>query len=699
MAKKLSEDQKRYNRLCSLENLTLAWDRINSAKNNISYKNFYRQQFLYYEYDLYENLERLSKKLINHSYEPSDGIKFYKPKQSGLQRPFTFLEIEDLIVYQAIANIVVLPLAKKRLPYEYKNLFSNIFNSDVDSNIFLFRDWKKCYEKFKQNISNNFTNGLIYTAHFDLAAYYDTIDHGSLLSELFRDTNSELGSLLKLCLKKWENNTTSEDRKICHGIPQGPLASSVFGELFLLSIDKYMIDSGYNYSRYVDDIVIQSETIEEVQKAIIALDIKCKEKGLIPQSSKLSIFKAENEEDAIGKNQSLTLEHKELILSDENEALKTFINAFREESFDSSIIRYLLKVYKKSDVLLKKVLEEFRNHYEFAEEFCIYIGECIPKNASLIHIFVASLMNNLPPYEGVEYETWVLLTKLNTYYYSNRFAEKAITRLKETKSGIVKYGIYCYLATLTDNRFIGFLSHEENKFILFLSINNMSKTIINRPDFIQLVNFYAERNSDVLSSLLSRHLYFQHLFDDISDMKYSEYLKRLPKTNTKKYETISYYLSKDYNIKELMNWDVFLAESFSHANELFYNAHLAGKRFKSTWINTMDSFNDIVIRQFIKNLAIWNPRQKCPKLVTADGNINEIGCILDLGTSLAKKYPILIKNMHEIHERRRTTPLSHAYDLKTQRFSSFLTKEEFKTYYSKQKIVFEEIIKICNLYM
>ena len=107
MKKRLSEDEKRYKKLYSIENLKLAWDRINASTNNLSYKNLYRTLFWYYENDLNTNIEILSKKLKNKSYIPSKSLKIYKPKESGLQRPFSLLDIEDLIVYQAIANIVI----------------------------------------------------------------------------------------------------------------------------------------------------------------------------------------------------------------------------------------------------------------------------------------------------------------------------------------------------------------------------------------------------------------------------------------------------------------------------------------------------------------------------------------------------------------------------------------------------------------
>lgn len=296
MKKRLTGIDKKYKKLISVENLKLAWDRINASTNNLSYKNYYRTLLWYYECDLDSNLNRLARRLENKSYNPSKALKIYKPKESGLQRPLTLLDIDDLIVYQAIANIIVPAFSKKRRKLENCFVFSNIFNDAAETNIFLFDNWKKGYKNYKQRISDNFLSGSKFTAHFDLAAYYDTIDQNSLLADIFKDTHNEIGMLLFNCLQEWNNKTESDSKKISHGILQGPLSSSIFGELFLFSIDTFLVNNNICYSRYVDDIVIQGKSKEEIQRAIILLDIKCKEKGLVPQSSKFSIYEASSAE-------------------------------------------------------------------------------------------------------------------------------------------------------------------------------------------------------------------------------------------------------------------------------------------------------------------------------------------------------------------------------------------------------------------
>ena len=66
MKKRLSEDEKRYKKLYSIENLKLAWDRINASTNNLSYKNLYRTLFWYYENDLLAKIGKSSPSFFEH---------------------------------------------------------------------------------------------------------------------------------------------------------------------------------------------------------------------------------------------------------------------------------------------------------------------------------------------------------------------------------------------------------------------------------------------------------------------------------------------------------------------------------------------------------------------------------------------------------------------------------------------------------
>ena len=54
---------KRFETVYNIDNLRLAWNRINTSTTNLFYKDYYRELFWYYEMTLDKNLDLLSERL------------------------------------------------------------------------------------------------------------------------------------------------------------------------------------------------------------------------------------------------------------------------------------------------------------------------------------------------------------------------------------------------------------------------------------------------------------------------------------------------------------------------------------------------------------------------------------------------------------------------------------------------------------
>lgn len=697
--KRKTAAETRFDKFCSEKNLRLAWERIYTSTEDISYKNLYREVFTYYDYDIESNLKQLSERLKNRTYQPSKAFRFYKPKESGLQRMFSLLNVEDMIAYQALANVVIPDFARRRGKIERKNVFSHLFSNNVKDNIFLFEKWKEGYSAYKQNIAKNFNKGLKYTAHFDLAAYYDTIDHNSLLNDLFRE-NEECGytgirSLLNVCLERWSNESDDDLKKHRHGIPQGPISSSVFGEMFLLPIDEFLVKKGIVFSRYVDDFVIQGKTLEDVQRAVIQLEIKCKEKGLVPQVGKFEISESKSVEEAIGKAPSLSNQEKEALFSSPEDILADLNKSFRKESFDSSRIRYILKVYRKTPILQDVVFREFEKHYEFSSEFCIYLRRFLLEQPDQIYSFVKRQMQDINPYEHVEYELWSLLADISKVIQCSYENEKAIDCLKSCQN-IARLGIYSYLSTLDDNRFSSFLSHEENEMILLLAIPFINSSVVEKPSFDDLLSFCAKRSSETLKIVLFRHLYYMRLFREITQERFEACLRLLPSTEEHKYKTINFYLKDIFGIICKINWSKFLVTAHRQACLLIYHVHLTQKTNKTFWLNCIDAFNDLLIRAFIEKIRDDNAHLKPPRVYGTNGELVDYGSLLNSKTPFMEKNKAIVIPFREIHNRRNSTPLSHPRNKKTGAFTDFVSRSEAIDLKKKEVSGLTEILKQIN---
>lgn len=358
--------------MCSYKNLELAWGRIKTSQN-IAYKNYYRNIILAYELSVKENLQRLSERLNGHSYKPKDVLKFYTPKSSGLHRPITFLHLDDLIVYQALANIIADKFIKKR-KVEHICTFSNILNADKSTKLFFFKKWQEGYNEFLRKIKYYYKTKNVWVAHFDLAAYYDTVDHDALAGQVAKSTNKHFISLLLGCLKEWSTHKTS---KISHGLPQGPTPSALLGEIYLLPIDIKLNKAGIKYVRYVDDIKIYGKSREEVLSGVFLLESECKERGLIPQAKKFEVIKANCLKSAIGKHLSIQSSEKHTIFNEPKKTYELLLKSFDRDGFDISKIKYILKTSSKNDEILNFVLGNVAHYPDLVEEFSQFLGNHI----------------------------------------------------------------------------------------------------------------------------------------------------------------------------------------------------------------------------------------------------------------------------------------------------------------------------------
>lgn len=668
---------KRFEKVYKIENLKLAWNRINTSTTNLFYKDYYRDLFWYYEMTLEKNLELLSERLKNHTYEFQIPVRFYKPKQSGLQRPFSLLSIEDQIVYQAMANVIVPDLLSKRRKYELKTVFSNIFSDNPNNNIYLLHNWKYGYYNFKNTIKQNFENNKTYTAHFDLAAFFDTIDHHSLTSSVLKKTDSEYGQLLQEALRTWSNTKKTNSKKILHSIPQGPVASIVFSELFLLPIDEKMsFQDSYSYSRYVDDIVIQGTTKNDVLKAIIQLEQLCKEKGLVPQSSKFEIFKAESVEMAIGKRPSLTDDEKEYIFGNTEILKKEFKEAFNKDSFDGSKIRYILKTYKKADVLIPIILSKFNDFYEYSEDFINYLENFVDsKGKEYISFFGEILLSRNIPYGFVNAQIWNLLKKVADYEpIPLQLDLLANNRLGEKIKYDEKYGILNYLSKNHGQSYYYNIGFEQSSIFQELTLKFLSLDLLN--DYYAYLAFdqFEKRSLVELNIIFQNAQFYLNLVNNTFFSKHMG-LAKIP--NKSNYEIIQYTLKDDYEIANKIDWKTFFGKDYPLASTLIYHAHLSKDINKTAWLNLTDSFNDILIRTFIELLKIKKlPSTQWPSTINRNSELIDIGNILKQTCHFTTVYSSLCSAFNILHVRRSADLLSHAKDKKTTKPNSFVSSRE-----------------------
>lgn len=275
-------------RAWSVENLRRAWGWVRSNPDR-AYKSYFRELYSAYATADEALLRHLANRLRRGIYTPTDACKVFLPKPSGILRPISLLSVEDQIVYQALANIV----AERLFPHVSRRYNKQVFGhlyAGISSPWF-YRKWSDGYRAFNKAATEAFAHGYVWTASFDLTAFYDSIDHRVLrhfLEKIGCDT--ELAKKLTEYLSVWTATSTRIYHN--HGIPQGPLSSGLMAETVLAYFDQnHRAETGVQYFRYVDDIRLFARDDKHLRGMLVALDRMSKDVGLFPQSSKIDIHR------------------------------------------------------------------------------------------------------------------------------------------------------------------------------------------------------------------------------------------------------------------------------------------------------------------------------------------------------------------------------------------------------------------------
>jgi hypothetical protein len=277
-----------FNEFLDRQNLDRAWRWVRSNPEAM-FKRYCGE--LYSRFALADDLliDELRQRLLRGFYEPDHSCKLLVPKKSGILRPYTILTVQDQIVYQALVNVVAERMGPRIRSRYARQTFGHIYAGKTSQ--WFYKKWSDGYTAFNKAARDAFSRGLIYSASFDLTAFYDSVDHGVLCHFLAKlGCEKDFYEFLRNCLSKW----TANDRRIYqfHGIPQGPLSSGLLSEVVLQHFDQYYgAKADLVYLRYVDDIRLYAKREVDLRRMLVRLDRLSKDVGLFPQASKIDIHR------------------------------------------------------------------------------------------------------------------------------------------------------------------------------------------------------------------------------------------------------------------------------------------------------------------------------------------------------------------------------------------------------------------------
>jgi hypothetical protein len=314
-----------YLKYFSPENLRLAWERM-IRSNGRDVKDLFGIEI--YGADLDKNLENLSIRIIGGAYRPQRPFKYYEPKASRTQRTKTVLNIEDALVYQAIADNIA--TENYSILTEYSSfVFGSVLHPEVEKGTALLREegpdfyffeyYIPLYNKFLNSINTEIGDTSIrFKLETDITGFFDCIPHSRLLLTLHKfGAEPEILDLLGDCLNVWSGTRESVTAGV--GIPQGAAASFFLANVFLNDLDKMISEQGYTYYRYMDDIRIYEETEEKLTEVLVLIDNFLKSRALSLNTKKTSIEEIGENREALKQDLMNEASGKELYES-ENDA-------------------------------------------------------------------------------------------------------------------------------------------------------------------------------------------------------------------------------------------------------------------------------------------------------------------------------------------------------------------------------------------
>jgi hypothetical protein len=682
-----------YGLFLSKENFRLAFERLKTAGKTL-YKTLYYEDLKSFELFLEENIENLLIQIKEGIYKPEKCHKIFIPKKDNLVRPLSLLSFIDLLVFQAIANTIADFSHDTIGPFYNKIIFGNVINISQASSIdkkFFFKPWKRRWKRFNEISKQYYNEGYKYLSEFDIASFFDTIDH-NILSQLllrFYKIDKEIVDFLAFCLEVWTGDSNHLTFNSKHGIPQGPISSPFLADLYLFYLDSEIIrirTLDFKYVRYVDDIRILAKDEITAQKLIAALDLLSRDLGLIPQGSKILIkevtdidkelkaqnnkfseiakeFNEENEGKVAGKLKSKTQKRLKCRflncfnkVSDEIYLDKSLISfSLFKLNADEEIKKFLLLNYKLILTHFEGVLFYFKRHFSQDPEILYFVKQIINDENILFHYLIAVTFKyfpNLPfdenvfnRYTVVKHRHWLVNYYIIGWLHCNNKKEIILTDNNSTNYFIQReLNSYKYLSSsdsIHKKIFATRLLEDKNPLIALQGLN----LLFNNP--ASLVGFkVANTYNDYV-----KFIFTSHPSDIINYTLKSEWEIESPETFFNK--TI---WSDDFVYEELRSsFLVFIKSIDIDASKGLLN---------------LNAVNNLIFDKVCERLAI---QKKSPQY---GDNLN--------ANYIEEVLPLCNQFWTEINEKRNQKTEAHPYD-KSGNIRLKITNKEFAELIEKKK--------------
>ncbi|MBQ5385359.1 MAG: group II intron reverse transcriptase domain-containing protein [Treponema sp.] len=234
-----------FDRIVSYDNLRLAWVKARKGKTS-------KKVVRHFSRDVNRNLEKIRKRIVQEPPEFSSYIQFkiFDPKE----RTISVVPFSDRVIHHAVINILE-PVFERQLIFHTYACRKGKGTHAAARYAFGMAKSAKCFLKL------------------DVRKYFDSVDHGVLKNQLCRIIKD--GRCLELLFSVIDSYCTAEGK----GLPIGNLTSQFFANLYISPLDHFVLEKlkPKGYVRYMDDIVVFSDSMETLSKIFCSAETFCAE--------------------------------------------------------------------------------------------------------------------------------------------------------------------------------------------------------------------------------------------------------------------------------------------------------------------------------------------------------------------------------------------------------------------------------------
>ena len=644
----------------NLENLRRAYRWIMSNPD-AQYKSYFRDSYDAFAIASNTHFKWIRQEGLKERYQVSHASKLLLPKPSGTLRPITLLTIEDQIVYQACVNLIADALKRKTRHRYEKRVFAHLYAGK--SSPFFYLQWQRSYRKFGNRIERAFNDGHHYVANFDLAAFYDSIDHHVLrhfLAALGIDEDTV--DFLLRCLKVWTSSTWSNGQENIyheHGIPQGPLASGMLSEAVLQHIDAAG-ERGRKtvYLRYVDDIKILAKSEGELRRKLIALDIASKEIGLFPQTAKINIRKIADPRDEV-KSVSRPPEPAITPTVNQKKLASRLLEMTRNGRVSPGNVtrfKYLLAHAKPSHRLNARLMTVLHRHPEHAPAICRYIAAYAKIPVALGKEIVSYVSEN-ELYHAVNAQLLRSCLGKCPPTITASLGKICADRLLRPKRGVIQLqpsykealiGWALSAKVITFAEYDGLLSSEKDWWVKKCAFRELTPDLFGAATYADFVNHKMRDDQSEVARIAAERLIRDNLklakpYGEIEttakhSLKAARIIRSVGQPASRINEILAYILGRK---QTSYNWKLFFGGDHGHAEHMMIFIKRDRESNISAFLLDLDSYCDLLISKIYLRLK---PSKKFPAYGNALNDSELIRCLPKVMEVFYKLHALRLKS-------------------------------------------------------